>query len=76
MTDSGERRKLFKAGWSDMGKVFTMAFVLDSIYQLIELRAFYPLQALTVSIILAVLPYVSLRGPATRLVRLFKKRTY
>jgi len=41
---------------------------LDVIYQLLFLHAFHPLQALVVACLLAVLPYVAIRGPLNRLI--------
>lgn len=65
----GERKRLVKSGWEDIGKVFTVAFIMDTVYQLFVLRAFYIVQALSVAIIVAVVPYVILRGIVTRLAR-------
>lgn len=50
-----------------MAKVFIIAFVIDAIYQYIVLRWFYPGEALIVAFVLAVVPYVLIRGPVNRL---------
>ena len=47
-----------------------MAIVLDTVYQLIVLRAFYVVQALIVAVVCAIVPYVLFRGPTARLARL------
>jgi hypothetical protein len=60
-------RDLVKSGWKSVGKVFIVAFLLDAIYQVIDLKWFYPGEALLVALILAIVPYVLLRGPANRL---------
>ena len=44
-----------------------MALILDTLYQLIQLRWIHPLQAVTVAFTLAFLPYLLLRGPVTRI---------
>jgi hypothetical protein len=69
LTDHGERVSMVKDGWKSVGKVFILAIVLDVIYQIIELRFVYPGEALIVAFILAIVPYLSLRGLVTRLAR-------
>jgi hypothetical protein len=53
------------------GKVFLIAMVIDIVYQLIELKAFYPGEILFVGALLAFIPYLILRGPVARLARRF-----
>lgn len=66
-TDPGHRRDQLKSGWKSMGKVFIIALILDAVYQYIELRWFYPAEALLVAFFLAMVPYVLLRGTVNRL---------
>src|SRR5271155_3115239 len=69
-TDRGERESMLKNGWKSIGKVFILAIVLDVVYQLIEHRwTVYPGEAIFVAIILAIVPYVLLRGPINRMAR-------
>jgi hypothetical protein len=68
-SDQEDRLALLKDGWKSVGKVFILAMVLDAIYQIIELRWFYPGQAVLVAIILAIMPYLLLRGPVNRIAR-------
>jgi len=67
LTDPGHRRDMLRNGWKSVGKIFLLAIVLDAIYQLIALRRFYPGEALLVAAILALLPYLLVRGPVNRL---------
>jgi hypothetical protein len=68
-TDKGERESMLKNGWKSIGKVFILATVLDVVYQLIEHRwTIYPGEALLVAIILAIVPYLLIRGPVNRIV--------
>jgi hypothetical protein len=68
-TDKGERESMVKNGWKSVGKVFILAIVLDVIYQLIEHRwTVYPGEAALVAIILAIVPYLVIRGPVNRIV--------
>jgi hypothetical protein len=69
LTDTAERRALLRSATSDIGRVFIVAVVLDTVYQLYVLRAFYPLQLLIVAISCAVVPYVLSRALATRVTR-------
>ena len=64
-----QRRYLLADGWKGIGRIFVLAFVLDVIYQLVEWRTLRPFGALATAIILAVIPYVLLRGPINRLLR-------
>jgi hypothetical protein len=67
------RRELLKDGWKHFGKIFILAIVLDVIYQIKVHQAFYPMVALLTALVLAMLPYILLRGPVNRLSRLSKK---
>ena len=62
-----ERRQLIREGFKDISRVFAVAVVLDVAYQLIVFRWIYPVQTLLVSVVLAIVPYVLIRGPVTRL---------
>ena len=64
-----DRRHLFREGWKSVGKVVILAIVLDLAYQLIVFRRIYPLEAIAVAVMLAVLPYCLLRGPFSRISR-------
>jgi hypothetical protein len=69
-TDRGAREAMLKEGWKSIGKVFTLAVVLDIVYQLIEHRwLVYPGEAILVAIILAIVPYLLIRGPINRIAR-------
>jgi len=68
-TDKHERELMVKNGWKSVGKVFILAIVLDVVYQLIEHRwTVYPGEAVLVAIILAIVPYLLIRGPVNRIV--------
>jgi hypothetical protein len=69
-----ERKDMIKEAWRRIGKVFVLAVVLDVVYQLIVLHFVYPGEALIVAFILAIVPYVILRGPAMRVARMIEAR--
>jgi hypothetical protein len=66
-TNPGHRREMLRSGWKSVGKVFVLALVLDAVYQYIELSWFYPGEAVLVALILAIIPYLAIRGPVNRL---------
>jgi hypothetical protein len=68
-TDPAHRRELLTDGWKSVAKVFIAAVILDGVYQFIALGWFYPGEALLVAFILAIVPYVLIRGPVNRLAR-------
>jgi hypothetical protein len=67
-TSPDHRRALLAEGWNDVSKLFTLAVVLDAVYQFLVMRWIYPLDALGVAGVLALVPYLVLRGLVTRLV--------
>jgi hypothetical protein len=69
LSDPGERVDMIKDGWKSVGKVFILALVLDAVYQMIVLHFVYPGEMVIVAFILAILPYLTLRGLVTRLAR-------
>ena len=70
ISDPSRRRQRMLAAWKDITRIFIVAIVLDTVYQLMVLRAFYVVQALIVAVACAIVPYVLFRGPTTRLARL------
>jgi hypothetical protein len=65
--DPGHRRYMLEDGWKSVGKVFLLALALDVVYQLIVEHFVYPGEALIVAFILAIVPYLLVRGVVTRL---------
>lgn len=69
LTHPDQRAEMLKDGWKSIGRVFILALVLDMVYQLIVLHTVYPGEMIIVAIVLALLPYLILRGIVTRLAR-------
>jgi hypothetical protein len=69
LTDPIHRKDHLREGWKDVTKVFVVAIIIDFAYQIMELRWFYPEEALIVAVLLALFPYLLLRGPANRIAR-------
>jgi hypothetical protein len=66
----GHRRELLRQGWKDVGKVFLLATILDVVYQLIVHRGVYILELLITAVTLAIIPYVLVRGPISRVAKM------
>jgi hypothetical protein len=69
----GYRKELMKDGWKAVGKIFILAVILDVIYQLKVHSTVYPGETIIVAFVLAIVPYLLVRGPVNRIVRLLKK---
>ena len=69
LKDPAERRRLFRSGLRDFGKVFIVAVVLDTTYQLLVFGWVYPAEVLFIAVMCAVVPYFLVRGPVTRVAR-------
>jgi len=74
LTDPSQRLDLISHGWKAVGRVFILAIIMDVIYQLIVVRWVYPLETVVVAIMLAVVPYLLIRGPVNRLARWWHRR--
>src|SRR5262245_545425 len=67
VTDPAHRQYLLRQGWQDVGRVFVLALVLDVIYQVSVLHWVYPGELLVVATLLALVPYLLVRGPVNRI---------
>lgn len=73
-TRRADRASLVRSALKDVGKVFVVATVLDTIYQLTVLKSFSVVQVLIVAVGCAILPYVLIRSPVGRFMRPHYKR--
>jgi len=74
-TNPARRRELLNDGWKRISRVFFIAIALDFIYQMIAKNGFQPVEAVWVALVLAIVPYVLLRGPVNRLLRRWSRKT-
>ena len=72
--DPAHRKERLRDGWKSIRKVFFFALLVDVIYQLVELHWIYIGEALITSEMLALTPYVLLRGLANRIARVWLRR--
>jgi hypothetical protein len=70
----GHRMEMIKDGWKSVGRLFFLAVALDLIYQAIVQSSIRPRAAIFVAIVLAIVPYLLLRGIITRIARRFMHR--
>ena len=68
ITHRAQRVELLKEGWSSVAKIFVVAMIMDAIYQWIVQRWIYPGEIAIVAFLLAVVPYILIRGPVNRIV--------
>jgi hypothetical protein len=74
LTDAADRADLLREGWKAIARVFFLAVIMDVIYQWIVVRWIYPLETLIVAIVLAVVPYLLIRGPVNRIAQRWRRR--
>lgn len=65
-TDPEHRGEMLRSGWKSIGKMFIIAIVLDNVFQYIVFGNFRPGGGLIAAVILALVPYLLLRGPVNR----------
>ena len=75
LSDQGQRADMLKDGWKSVGRVFILALVLDAVYQIIVIRYIYLGEMVIVAFVLAIVPYLILRGLVTRVARVEKAPT-
>ncbi len=69
LTNPDSRVDMLRDGWKSVGRVFIFGIIMDAIYQFIVFRWFYPGEAVLVAAILALIPYLLVRGPVNRIAR-------
>ena len=62
-----QRLEIIKDGWKSVGRLFLLAFTLDLVYQIFVQSSFHLRAAIIVAFFLAIVPYLIVRGPVTRI---------
>ena len=73
-TDPENRLDRIRECWKAVGKIAIIAVVLDAVYQIMVFRWFYVGEALVTAVILAIVPYVLLRGSVDRIAHWWIRR--
>jgi hypothetical protein len=71
----GHRFDLIKSGWEDVGRVVLLAAGLDLVYQFFVQSSIHLRAAAIVAFVLAVVPYVAMRGIVTRIANALMTRS-
>ncbi len=74
-TEEGRWERLAQ-GFSAVANVLCAAIILDTIYQLVVLRTFYPFETIVIAVLLGFIPYFLTRGPAARLAKIFVSKQW
>jgi hypothetical protein len=69
LSDPSQRASYLREGLIRVSRVIVFALVMDAIYQFMVLGRCYLGEALVTAFVLAVLPYLLIRGPVARIVR-------
>jgi hypothetical protein len=69
LTQPGERARLVRSALKDVGKIFVVAILLDTTYQILVLKSFYLGELLFVAVASAILPYLVVRSAVSPLMR-------
>jgi hypothetical protein len=64
-----ERVGRLREGLNAAARIILLGLAMDVIYQVLELKMFYPVEALIIALLLAFVPYLLIRGPITRIAR-------
>ncbi len=67
VTRADKRTGRLREGLIATARIILLGLCMDTIYQFIAFDTFHPAEAVVVTILLAFLPYLLLRGPAARL---------
>jgi hypothetical protein len=69
LSNPQERRGRLSEGLNATARILLLGLVIDTIYQTIVFKAFYPYEALIIAVLLAFVPYLLIRGLVSRSVR-------
>ncbi len=69
LTDPSQRRGRLDEALIATSRIVLLGLAIDTVYQVIEFKAFHPAEALIIALLLAFVPYVLLRGLVTRIAR-------
>jgi hypothetical protein len=72
--DPAERRHLVREGWHATVRVMLLGAFMDGLYEFTVFRSLRLVELLVVVLVLAVAPYVLLRGPINRIAARFLQR--
>ena len=69
LTDPAQRRGRLDEALIATSRIVLLGLAMDMVYQFIEFETFHPAEAVIIALLLAVVPYLVLRGLFTRIAR-------
>ena len=66
LTDAQARGPRVREAFAATSRIILLGLAMDTIYQIIAFRKFYPAEALIIAVVVPVIPYFLLRGPFQR----------
>jgi hypothetical protein len=72
LSNPPERGARLRGGANATARVILLGAVMDTIYQIIVLKSYYPAEAAIVGLLLGYVPYIVLRGTVTRVLRAWR----
>jgi hypothetical protein len=75
LTNAHERGAALREGVNATSRILLLGVVIDTAYQVVALRTFYPGEAIIISVLLGFVPYFLARGPIARVVSWWMRRT-
>jgi hypothetical protein len=61
-----------REGLNATARIILLGLAMDTVYQIVVFKAFYPYEALIVALLLAFVPYLLIRGIASRILRWYR----
>jgi hypothetical protein len=72
LSNPQERGGRLREGLNATARIILLGLVMDTVYQIIVFKAFYPYEALIIALVLACVPYFLIRGVASRIARKYR----
>lgn len=69
LTTADKRAGRLREGITSTARIILLGLAMDTVYQLKVFGTFYPAEAVIITLILAFLPYLLIRGPVARIAR-------
>ncbi|MET0658845.1 MAG: hypothetical protein ABW110_11885 [Steroidobacteraceae bacterium] len=74
LTNPAKRAGRLREGFVSTARIILLGLGMDALYQYFVLKTFYPGEMAVIALLLAFVPYVLLRGPITRVARVWMSR--
>jgi hypothetical protein len=72
LSNPEERGGRLLEGLNATARIILLGLAMDTVYQIIVFKAFYPYEALIIALLLAFVPYLLIRGVASRISRWYR----